>query len=303
MAMIPLVAPLIVPVFTTHHITWVPPLTLDRLISGLVDLAGRGGRPLLIAYAVACAWALLAPARRGAHGNEATAMWGRWFLVSWLATPIVATLLFSLRRPIFVPYYLLICIPPAALLAATGIMSLRAIWLRAAAAGVIIGLAAIALRDWYDGRYLKEDWRGASTWVLAQTKPGDGIIFEAPFVRVAFEYYLQRAPAGRSMLTPVFPSTPWHSWGEPSLDRARFDDGPLSVEDGRRRLWVIVSRAPAKGTEPGAEWRPAALERKHCRADERRFHLVRVIRYEPGSCTASRAETMSRDSVMAPGTR
>ena len=82
MAMIPLVAPLIVPVFTTHHITWVPPLTLDRLIAGLVDLAGRGGRPLLIAYVLACAWALLAPTRRAAYGNEAKAVWGRWFLVS-----------------------------------------------------------------------------------------------------------------------------------------------------------------------------------------------------------------------------
>jgi mannosyltransferase len=277
MAMIPLVAPLIVPVFTTHHIEWVPPLTLNRLISGLVDLAGRGGRPLLIAYVLACALALLAPTRRG-DGNEAKAMWGRWFLVSWLATPMVATLLFSLRRPIFVPYYLLICIPPAALLAATGIMSLRAIWLRAAAAGVLTGLAAIALRDWYEGRYLKEDWRGASALVLTQAEPGDGIIFEAPYVRVAFEYYLKRAPAKRGMLTPVFPSTPWHSWGQPSLARSRFGDNPVSDEDGRRRLWVIVSRAPVKGTEPGAVWRPAALERKQCRADERQFHLVRVIR-------------------------
>jgi mannosyltransferase len=302
MAMIPLVAPLIVPVFTTHHIEWVPPLTLNRLISGLVDLAGRGGRPLLIAYVLACALALLAPTRRG-DGNEAKAMWGRWFLVSWLATPMVATLLFSLRRPIFVPYYLLICIPPAALLAATGIMSLRAIWLRAAAAGVLTGLAAIALRDWYEGRYLKEDWRGASALVLTQAEPGDGIIFEAPYVRVAFEYYLKRAPAKRGMLTPVFPSTPWHSWGQPSLARSRFGDNPVSDEDGRRRLWVIVSRAPVKGTEPGAVWRPAALERKQCRADERQFHLVRVIRYEPGPCTGPRAETTSRDSLMDPGTR
>lgn len=303
MAMTPLVAPLIVPVFTTQHITWIPPLTLDRVISGLVDLAGRGGRALLIVYALACTWALLAPSRRGAYGSEAKAVRSRWFLVSWLATPMVMTLLLSLWRPIFVPYYLLICIPPAALLAATGIMSLRAIWFRAAAAGLLTGLSAIALQDWYGGRYLKEDWRGASSWVLAQAQPGDGIIFEAPYVRVAFEYYLQRAPAGRGLLTPVFPSTPWHTWREPSLDRSRFDDEPVSDLDGRRRLWVIVNRALVKGSEPAAEWRPAALERKSCRTRERQFHLVRVIRYEPGSCPGSRLGTMSHGSLMAPGTR
>ena len=86
------------------------------------------------------------------------------------------------------------------------------------------------------------------------------------------------------MLTPVFPSTPWGAWGKPRRDR--FDDGPLSDEDARRRLWVVVSHEAVKGPGAGTEWRPAALERTSCRADERRFHLVRVIRYESGPCAA-----------------
>ena len=81
-----------------------------------------------------------------------------------------------LGRPLFVAYYLIVVLPAFVLLASAGAAKLprrEASW---AAAAALVVLSAIGVRDWYDRPSL-EDYRAATRDVLANERPGDGVVY------------------------------------------------------------------------------------------------------------------------------
>lgn len=140
---------------------------------------------------VGVGWATAQAARRA---PTARARWAYLLALLWLAFPVAVPLLVSVAfKPVIEPRYLTVCIPGFAI-AAAAVTSRLTTRSRRLVLGAILALEAFG--DWaYFARFRKEDWRDATQTVLADVRPGDAVIFYAPYVRRPFDYYLARAVA------------------------------------------------------------------------------------------------------------
>ncbi|MFZ3213482.1 MAG: glycosyltransferase family 39 protein [Terriglobales bacterium] len=212
------------------------------------SLAGNGGYPLLALYALA--WILAVWARWRAKAVRPFGMggWRYSFLIIWLTFPIVAVLVTSQFRSIFLARYLILCLPASVLLAAAGIARLRYRVLRF---GMLLVMGALSVngvfayyqRDFDVGR---DDWRTASRYVLAHAEPGDGVFFYTAPGRMTFEYY--RSLAGKSIQDPevLHPSS-----GE-RMSYRDFLVTPLAEvfqnpPPPRKRVWLFLNEHRASG--------------------------------------------------------
>ncbi|HEX6104361.1 MAG TPA: glycosyltransferase family 39 protein, partial [Gemmatimonadales bacterium] len=140
--MVALVSPLLVPVLTVTHLEWVSRPSLRDFVGVFQSLAGAGGPLLLGAYFLACCAALAEMLRPREGSRGASGRWRYGFLLAWLFLPVLASYLFSLLvKPVFVPRYLIVSLPPLVLLGAAGVVSLRPPWLRAGALAVLVALS------------------------------------------------------------------------------------------------------------------------------------------------------------------
>ncbi len=106
-------------------IKWIPRPGIHDLFAFYEHLSGGTSWVLPAIYGAACI-AALAPQRkilwtRGGSG----AAWREQFLLVWLLFPIIVTVLLSFARPVFLPRYLIFCLPPLPILAAAGLARLR----------------------------------------------------------------------------------------------------------------------------------------------------------------------------------
>jgi mannosyltransferase len=177
--------------------------------------------------------------------------WGWIFTASWLVVPLAAIVILSvIYMPLLVIRYVMVSVPPAAIL--TGALVDRALRPagrvnrlgRSAAIAifaVLLGSSAAATLSWYRSSGL-QDWRGVVSYVGAQTRPGDGVLFVAPYGRIPFEWYVVQHPQWSATLHPVYPSLTW------GIDPLRFDSSPsMSQRDVARaaakyqRVWLVQS--------------------------------------------------------------
>ena len=106
-----------------------------------------------------------------------------------MAVPLLLLLLLSLRKPVFTPRFLLICLPAVVLLAGRGAYLLRpSRWSTVIPALLVVLLAAL-LPGYY--KRPKEDWRAATRYVLSAAQPGDAVLVWYP---EPFQYYRHRFP-------------------------------------------------------------------------------------------------------------
>jgi len=280
-----LVSPLLSTILTGNKLWWVQPPSLGALLDAFDDLAGRGGRSLTVAYGVACCFGVVAFRDRRAAATGRPPRWGQLFLLAWLLLPVLGSFLFSvLIKPILVSRYIIVALPAIGLLGAIGIASLRPAALRIAALSVLVILAGRGLVWWYTGEFPKEGWRAATLGLLRSAQPHDAVLFEAPYVRWPFDYYVERR--GRAMVAePVFPSMPWGAndpW-HPQFGE-RLDPWLAEHALGSRRVWVVASHEQAGQRQPQGAWFPAQLERTRCRLEERKYVHVRVLLYDSLPC-------------------
>jgi uncharacterized membrane protein len=144
-------------------------------------------------------------------------------LLIWLLLPIAFTWLFSLRLPLYVDRFLIICLPPLLLLIST--MSLSSSWIARGTMVILIMVSAIAsARLWIDPGLTKEDWRAAAAYVRAAEETGDALVMRDLQTGIPFGYYYQGA------LEPQF---------------ASFNQQATSLDDlgwGHERLWLVYRR-------------------------------------------------------------
>src|SRR4029077_7595119 len=114
--------------------------------------------------------------------------------------PIVLAFSVSLVKPIFIAYYLIVCLPPLVLLAAAGLASIRNKWVFVSALMVIVALAAHQTYAYYTD-FSKEDFRDATYRLLLLAAPGDVILFYAPYGRDGFDYYQRMFPGAPEVTT------------------------------------------------------------------------------------------------------
>ena len=161
------------------------------------------------------------------------------FAAAWLLLPIAITLLVSVVKPVFLPRYLIVCLPALTLLGGAGLMRLP----KLAASAALIGITALSLQGaakYYaqDFDLLREDWHGATAYVTDHQQPGDAILFHANQGRMPFDYYAQLWNRPEPVI--YFPgnnrAVTWHDFmGSPS--RKDLDE----AASGSRRVWLILS--------------------------------------------------------------
>ncbi len=231
-----LVAPLALTMLRqdSGQIDWIPTPGPTDVVAALAKLAG--GPFSAIAYFVCCVAALVGFRR-------SLARYGRWPLMlvaTWLATPLVLSLVVSTVKPIFLAVYLIVSLPALATLAALGLLSLpRPVVLVAGA--LALGLLTADLVRGYDAE--NEGWRDAASHVLRVAQPGDRITFYAPYTRIPFEYYRRRGAADPVSPSPAYPQD---RWGELELQAENLAGTPQAAAaavDGDGRAWVVVSHA------------------------------------------------------------
>lgn len=127
------------------------------------------------------------------------------FLLPWLVVPVVGLFLVTLLRPIYTARYLIFVLPAYLLLLAAGLRAVARIS-RFVAAGLLV--AVLALNVWGLGLQartpVKADFRAATAYLSARLSPGDLLLFQIPYGRHSFEYYLERQAemAGRPRQAP-----------------------------------------------------------------------------------------------------
>jgi len=119
-----------------------------------------------------------------------------------------------MRAPLFAHRFLIICLPPFVLLVTRGLTSLRTQWV----IPVFVVLCGITVGVSYTQP--REDWRGATRYVLAHAQRGDAIYFFQPYGKMPFEYYVQ------------------HSHGE--IHPASLTRDAITPSSGYGRLWVVL---------------------------------------------------------------
>jgi 4-amino-4-deoxy-L-arabinose transferase-like glycosyltransferase len=157
------------------------------------------------------------------------------FLLAWLLVPLAFTWLLSLRLPVYVDRFLIICLPP--LLLAGSTISLSSAWLaRGTMIVLIVAGAGASARSWLDPALAKEDWRGAAAYVQSQDEPGDALIMRDLQNSIPFGYYYR---------------------GELSVQIASVNRETRSLDDlgrGYRRVWLVYRRPFAPTHSLAGSW-------------------------------------------------
>lgn len=234
-------------------VEWSAGNPIGRIFTKIHEHPPFAGLFLAGCVAIVLALFLLLRRRLGA-GFRSQETW-RWALpIAWLLVPpAIVVVVAVVVRPLFVPYYFMVCLPAAVLLVAMLIARGRTGAVGAALAAVVVFGSLAADVSWYRSGST-EEWRGATGYVLGRSRPGDGILFVAPYVRIPFAVYLdQQSRATRSRApAPVYPSAPFGS------AEIRYDYYiPMTEADVRRsatrfkRIWLVVSHASLNGeTDP-----------------------------------------------------
>jgi uncharacterized membrane protein len=225
-----------------------------------------GAKPLLLAYGLACMISIwVALTRRD---------WRYWFLLTWFGLPIALTLAVSVIKPLFVPYYLIVCLPPLVLLVASGLSTIPR-WAFAIALIVTVGMALYEDHRYYERVRTKKDWRAAIVYAVTRALPGDSLFFYPVYFRQVYDYY--RPATGPPV---VFPQH-WDwvrtaGYGEPVEGQ---DQALASIKDLPRtylRVWLFSDYDRlSRGVR-------AALADAFPKTEERDFEGVRVTLYSRG---------------------
>lgn len=235
------------------QLNWVPRANLRRVYDLFYTLSGnanfygieviklRSGKLLLI-MCLACALVAFVQGmwiwKRSGCSSES---W-RWLLAFFcLAGPIVLSLCISLRVPLFLNRYLLVCVPPLCIVTARGILSIKRRWLSLALVSAFLACETAALVQYIHYRSRYGEWRTATREILLDHHPGDAIVFSMAHGRLLFDYYRNQERPSSSDLDEVYPD----------LSRAATDPQALSYYPEpttmqlaklmrQERVWLIV---------------------------------------------------------------
>jgi hypothetical protein len=270
---------------------WADPVTLRAVLSAVNALTG-GGLPIAMVIYFLCGLASLIYAVgriRQPHGEEFSWRYGLTLL--WFGGPIGTLLLISIAMPAFHDRYLITTLPPLSILAAIGLLAIPNRWLRS---GAIAGLVVISLVNVVQqyGTQSKRDWRAASEFVLANSLPGDAVLFYSWMAKYPFEYYYRRSVDPESIddrLVCVWPSPFLVPSSEANVvahvrlvkEYAEPDAHWFaSLSGAHPRLWVVLAMDDIEGM--GMDSGPVVeqIGRHYGQREEFVLDRVRILRFE-----------------------
>ncbi len=145
------------------------------------------------------------------------------YLAIWLLCPLIFAWLLSLRLPVYVDRFFIVCLPSLLLLVSTVSLSPRRL-----ARGIMIGVLLVSsvatLRLWVAPSLTKEDWRAAAGYIQARETSQDALVTRDFQVSIPLRYYYQ---------------------GALELKAAQVNRVPTPLDElaaGRDRLWLVYRR-------------------------------------------------------------
>ena len=120
----------------------------------------------------------------------------------------------------------------------------------------------------------KEDWRGTTNYVVAESKPGDALILYPQWILSPFNYYRKQKNAPNNFVDLIYPARDFDN-----LDACYPDMIPeygKSTIAGYQRVWLVVSPGHApKNDLSGSMY--ASLGKQFQLEAERKFNGVKVF--------------------------
>ena len=210
-------------------------------------------------YAAACLATLIPIRKRLWSRDAAWEVWRCQFLLLWLLFPILFTVLLSFARPVFLPRYMIFCLPALLILVAAGLGRLNR-WLLPPTLVMVLLLAlqGTAFVYAHDFDYERDASGAATNFILDHTELGDAIIFHIAETRVPYEFF-RSLRAGTNTASPEFTQLgpeilfPRHDLG---LDYRDFTGKPTpefirSSAQNHPRVWLmLMNNGPADKPDP-----------------------------------------------------
>ena len=228
-------------------------------------------------------------------------------LLSWLWVPVLGLFVLTLVRPMYTARYLIFVLPAYLVLVAAGIYTVaeRSRVLAGLFLGSILLLNSFGLFR-QSQTLLKADFRSAAEYVASARSPQDLLIFQIPYGRHSFDYYLARYQE-RHQQDKQQDAVPhsWHGeyrlfmplvtrntatsyrWADGLYTNHGMDEGTAfsameRLTAGSEIVWLIATEVEmwdARGLVKG--W----LERNASLLDEAHFVGVSVYRFQLGEGT------------------
>ncbi len=214
---------------------WMPKPTPKQLLHLALFLGGSGEKFLLSLIL----WIAAVVAIRRERTNESIpgSYWRGMLLISWAVVPVLLNALASLRHPVFVQRYMIFSLPATVMLAGRGMDALPkkhlGFWLVVVLCVTSIPTIVLSYRK------PREDWRNATTVILASAQPGDAVVIYPFYAIVGFDYYRLLDPHA-----PVLHAFTKPYYGVGDDDRTLLQALSSQSRDFRH-VWVMVRREGA----------------------------------------------------------
>jgi mannosyltransferase len=242
-----------------------------------VYLTGGDGDILLALYGAAVLLAALRLRRAAESVHEV-------MLFAWLTIPVLVVFALSILKPVFMNRFLIFCLPALCLLAALGIMQLKAHWMKALLLVAIVGFSLRGVAQFENTGMDQpiEDWRAATAYILSHAAADQGILFYSAQGRMPYEAYAVNAEATANHPAVIFPA---HAAQLTYLDfMGKPEPSQLEALSGHyKRIWLVLSHdlTPAGWDAPTRSIQ-LMLAQNYSLAEETKFPGVTVMLYESG---------------------
>lgn len=154
-----------------------------------------------------------------------------WLLLLWFLSPVAIPFVLSqFLSSIYLPKYTIAASTAFLVLAARGIMSIRADRVRVVLVAVLIGLSFVNMRAYWSGPH-KDFWRESAAYFERTAQSGDLVLFHQESGEVPFRYYSKRADV-KAIPFPDY---------QTQLTSANVGDELRKAIDGHTRVWLVVS--------------------------------------------------------------
>jgi mannosyltransferase len=249
-------------------LSWIQRPGLHDLWQLALDWTGNGGALVVLLFAAACFVAV-----SGNAGPKSR------FLLLWIFFPVLLVLAVSIARPVFLARYFIFSLPALLLLAASGLARIRARWLFAAFLLLFLGMSLRGVAAFYRERATSpdENWRAASQYLLANSRPGDALVFHIAMGRMPYEYYRSLQTDSAAGPDALYPH---HG---PQITYLDFVEKPnyalLGAEVPQHpRVWLVIYGAgPPAGLDKTASALLALISAAEPIADRRDFGGIQVV--------------------------
>jgi mannosyltransferase len=237
---------------------WVPRPSGMGVYRYYEHMAGNAGLWLVLASAALIAVALWPVTRSLIARSPELIAWRYQSLLLWALFPVAVVLIVSLARPLFVARYMIACQPAFLLLVAAGIDRLLRNWLRISATMILLSLSLRGTWAYYNSDFdlERDDYRGATYYVINHSRPGDVLMFDLAQARMPYEFYRSIYNGSSTAPLVVYPANAatlsWRDFmGKPA-------DGLLEAATGQHeRVWVIVKTDGRSEKDGSLQLRPA----------------------------------------------